>query len=278
MIRALVVIGLFTQALLAQDTVVLQGDWGKTGINIVPYDSSPGFRRLAESSAEPALSQSGIDLSGVLPYSFVLRNNSAQTIAGISARWVTTDADGKVLTHDRTWTGIQSPKEGILPLHSDRLVIPLNSASLNIPNAISNMQKAAVSIQREFAKKVVVASLEVVILDDGRALGSDSANVVSELSARLDAEREVLAGVVTMMPKGKSAVVEYLSGLIDPRPTVGRIDASRETTAAGAYAKFFSVYRTDWARIYISMAEANLAILKSLAEARLNAPRFAIYR
>jgi hypothetical protein len=102
MVRALVVIGVLAQALFAQDTVVLQSDWGKTGISIVPYDSSPAYGLLAESPAEPGLSQSSIDLSGILPYSFVLRNNSAKAIVGISARWVTTDADGKVLTHDRT--------------------------------------------------------------------------------------------------------------------------------------------------------------------------------
>jgi hypothetical protein len=142
------------------------------------------------------------------------------------------------------------------------------------------MKNAIGDLQRDFAKKAtIVASLELAILDDGHALGSDSANEVSDISARLDADRAVLGGIVAASQQGKSAVVEYLSGLVDGhRPTGGRIEASQEKTAASAYAKFFSTHRADWARIYLSMARPNLAVLIAHAEARLNAPRFTIYR
>ena len=268
----------FAQVLLAQSVSVLQGDWGKTDISIVPYDSSPGFGSLAKSSAEPALLQPGIDLGGVLPYSFVLRNNSAQAIVGISARWATTDANGQTITHDRIWMNLQSPKEGLIPPHSDRLVIPLNAAPPNDPIAVSHMQTAVEDLPQAFAKEATIQiSLELAIFADGRAVGSDSANVVPRISAKLDSERELLQGIVAASQQGQVAVVEYLKGFVDPRPG-SFIDASQEKTAASAYAKFFSLQRSQLSQDYISMAGVNFAGLISYAEARLNAPRFTIYR
>jgi hypothetical protein len=278
MVRTLFLIGMFAQALFAQKITVLEGDWGKAGIGIVAYDSSPSFGLLAKSSAEPALSQSGIDLSAVLPYSFVLRNSSEQAIVGISARWAITDLNGKVVSHDRVWTNLQSPKEGLVPPHSDRLVIPLNAAPPNDPTSVSYMRRAIDGLPRAFAQEAaILVSLELVIFDDGRAVGSDSANIVSQISARLDADRELLKGIVAMSQHGQPAVVGYLKGFVDARPG-SLIDASQEKTAAGAYAKFFSIQRSDLARGYVSMAGANFAGLISYAESRLNAPNFTIYR
>src|SRR5260370_40752268 len=102
-VRTLVVISIFAQALLAQSTTFLQCDWEKAGIVIVPYDSSYAFSLLAKSSAPAALSQSGVDISGVLPYCFVLRNNSGHGIIALSARWLTTDANGHVQRRDHVW-------------------------------------------------------------------------------------------------------------------------------------------------------------------------------
>jgi hypothetical protein len=120
-------------------------------------------------------------------------------------------------------------------------------------------------------------SLDLVILDNGFALGSDAANVMQEIRSKMDVEREVSAGVIAAAQQGQSAVIAYLQKLADG-PREGLIAASQEKTPDLAYAGFFAVQSAVLARVYPTTARRNLAALITLAEARLKKPRFTIYR
>lgn len=280
MVRTLVVIGAFAQALLAQNTTLLQGDWEKAGIVIVPYDSSQAFPLLAQSSAPAALSQSGVDISGVLPYSFVLRNSSGHGIIAYSARWLTTDVSGHIETVDRVWANLQTQSGGgAIAASSDRLVMPLPQlAPSNSSTSVSRFLGAVDNVRRSFAKQATITvSLELAILDNGLALGSDAANVMQEITSKMDVERELSAGVIAAAQQGQSAVIAYLQKLADG-PRGGLIAASLEKTPELAYAGFFAVQRADLARVYLTTARQNLAGLLSLAEAQIKKPRLPIYR
>jgi hypothetical protein len=280
MIRTILVVGAFAQALLAQSTIFLPGDWEKAGIGIVSYDSSSAFQLLAQSLADPALSQSGVDIGGVLPYSFVLRNSLAHAIVAYSARWLTTDANGHVQTHDRVWANLETQSGGnVIAPNSDRLVMPLPQlAPSSSSTGMSTFLRAIDNIRQTFAKQAVITvSLEAAILDNGLALGSDSANVIPQITARMDAEREVSAGVMAAGQQGQTAVITYLQNLADG-PKGSLIAASREKTPDLAYAGFFLSQRGDIARDYLVLARQNFAGLMLLAEAHVKKPRFVMYR
>lgn len=273
MVRVCFMIGLLAQALLAQSTTVLQGDWAKAGITVVPYDS-PGFKIQASDLAAQS------PASSILPYSFVLKNTSAHTIVAYSATWLLTDADGRVNTRNQVWLSLQTSTDGdAIPPSTDRLVTPLPppppSASAR---SITNFNRAVDSVRRTFAKqRTIVVSLEAAILDNGLALGSDALNTIPRISSRIDSEREVNAGVIAASRQGQAAVIEYLRGLVD-EPVGDVIAASKEKTPELAYATFFTIQRADLARSYLHMAREHPEVVISRAEARMKAPRFVIHR
>jgi hypothetical protein len=280
MIRTLLIISALAQALSAQTVTFLQGDWEKSGIIVVPYDPSPGFAVAARSSAPGVLSQSAVDISSVLPYSFILRNTSARTIVAYSARWATSDANGQVRTHDMTWENVQtlSGVSVIVPA-SDRLVMPVQQlAPPGSPSSMAKFSAAIDNVRKLFTNQAKIAvSLEAVIADNGVALGSDSGNTIQRISSRIDAQREVFSGIIAAGQNGQSAVITYLQNLADgPRGSL--IAASRQPTPDLAYADFFSVQRGDMARTYLGLARQNFGGLMSLAEERMRQPRFVIHR
>jgi hypothetical protein len=249
-------------------------------IIVVPYDPSSTFAALARASAPGVLSQSAIDISPVLPYSFVLRNTSAQTIVAYSARWTTTDADGHVRTHDMVWANLQTLSGGsaIAP-SSDRLVMPLQQlAPSSSSKSIARFSATIDNVQKMFGNQAKIAvSLEVTIADNGLALGSDSGNVIQQISSRIDAQREVFSGIIAAGQNGQSAVIEYLQNLANgPRGSL--IAASRQATPDLVYADSFSVQRGDFARNYLGAARQNFQALMAFAHERMQQPRFVIHR
>jgi hypothetical protein len=143
---------------------------------------------------------------------------------------------------------------------------------------MSTFLRAIDNIRQTFAKQAVITvSLEAAILDNGLALGSDSANVIPQITARMDAEREVSAGVMAAGQQGQTAVITYLQNLADG-PKGSLIAASREKTPDLAYAGFFLSQRGDIARDYLVLARQNFAGLMLLAEAHVKKPRFVMYR
>jgi hypothetical protein len=142
---------------------------------------------------------------------------------------------------------------------------------------IPNFQTAVGNKILEFSKSAKVeGSLEVVIFDNGLGVGADHSNTIPRMAARTAAQSEVLAGVLSAYPQGDSAVIEYLKGL-SSGPRQSTIVASQKNPE-DAYAAFLGIQKSEFASLYLTMANMDMSTLVSVAESNAKNPQISVHR
>jgi hypothetical protein len=204
----------------------------------------------------------------VYPYSFILGNSTALTIIAFGARWTCVDASGTVRTHDRVWSNLANFTGGnaVAP-GATRLVTPVLSWDPNLTS--SALAKAMAPFKNQ---RAVTASLEAVILRDGTAAGPDANNTIPRIQARLDAERQVLNGVVLALQQGgNEAAVVYLEGVVaaaNPVPN-GPLAAIQSTSASAAYTLSLSDMLPSFAKQFLQLSAKNPPAFDSYVQSTL---------
>jgi hypothetical protein len=183
------------------------------GVTII-NSNSPEFLPAVNSLVDPTILS---NIQAILPFSYVLKNNTSKFIIVYSTRWTLTDPSGQVTTQDRTGGTLSTLRDGdaIAP-GASRLVSPI--FRLGVRNAGPAGSALSQKIERTIAafssKAKVEISLETVIFEDGKAVGTDATNATAQAQACLDAERQVLEDLAAQ--KGSQSanadVKQLLSG------------------------------------------------------------------
>ncbi len=239
-----------TGVLAAQNMTVDPGSWRQAGISLVS-SSDPAFAGLA-SALVPS---NAPNLAAAFPYSFVLTNGTGQAIIALGVRWICTDAAGHVRTHDRAWIDLITPtSSGTVAAGADRLVTPILS-----PGADADDDAVARELAGFQGAQSIAASLEAVILSDGTALGGDANNTVPRVEARLDAQKQVLAGIVAAWQQGGAdALTTYLQGVVAAAPPPqGDMAAVNAPTPSAAYSMVLSDVQRQFAGGLIKKASSD---------------------
>jgi hypothetical protein len=270
---SLTAIGLMTCGLaMGQNVTLVTGSWQDSGIFLLP-SSSPDFTRLMQSAA-PTGTQD--QFAAAQPYSFVLQNQTPQTVVAFSTRWTCVDAGGRIRTHDRTWSTL--PKlSGLYAITSgaEQAVTPMLNPSASLKSGTFAKELAPFSGQQSITR-----SLEAVILGDGTALGPDANNTIPRVQARLDAERLVLTGAIQAWNQGSSGEMSnYLQALIaSAPPQVGPLAIVQISSPAAAYSAALSDAKTRLAKQFLSGASNNPAAFANFAQIRLSTADLNIHR
>jgi hypothetical protein len=165
-----------------------------SGVTIID-SKSPEFMTAVTPLVDPAVFPS---IQAILPFSYVLKNNTNKFIIVYSTRWTLIDSSGQVTTQDRTWWNLSTLRDGdaIAP-GASRFVSPI--FRLGVPRVGPTGDALSHQIERTLAqfssKAKVETSLETVIFEDGSAVGTDATNATAQAQAYLDAERQVLDDV-----------------------------------------------------------------------------------
>jgi len=78
---------------------------------------------MGRSLVDPAV---WADIQPLLPYCYVLTNDSARTIIVYSTRWGLTDGAGRLISHDHTWWNLATLQGGdAIGPGTSRLVAPV---------------------------------------------------------------------------------------------------------------------------------------------------------
>jgi hypothetical protein len=248
-----------TSVLAAQNITVDPANWRQTGISLVS-SSDPAFAGLA-SALVPS---NAPNLTAAFPYSFVLTNGTGKAIIALGVRWTCTDAAGRVRTHDRAWMNSITPtSSGTVAAGADRLVTPILSPGANADDP---------TLARELAgfqgAQNITASLEAVILSDGTALGADANNTIPRVQARLDAQKQVLAGIVASWQQGGAgALTAYLQGMLAVAPPLnGDMAAVKAPTPFAAYSMVLSDVQRQFTGGLIKKASSDPGAVASFAQ------------
>ena len=180
---------------------------------VVPGSST--FSAAVQSIVDPIVFA---DIQPLLPFCYVLQNNTDRFIIAYSTRWTLTDSSGTATTEDATWWNLSSFRGGdaIAP-GASRLVSPifrLGVASFGpTGSALSKqLQQTLADFNRQ--DKVAV-SLETVIFDDGTAIGTDATGAIASARAYLDGEREV-SDLISQTMASQGDVMQLLTTLAGP--------------------------------------------------------------
>jgi hypothetical protein len=273
----LITLAFITCQLLSAQTVTLaSGEWKDRGINLA-YSPTGSFENLAPST----ISASAIGyLNPLYPFSFTLENTADKIVIAFSVRWTCTDPRGVVRTHDRTISNLHTFTGGqaIAP-RTVRLVTPVMTLSnlSVVPDAQSKAASSSVTeaLRMLQGQRSVVISLESVIFDDGAATGTDANGAITQIRARLDAERSLLEGLTEAWQRsGTSAgVMAFLEPLALNHKLAGTLAASR-MDAATAYSAIYSDTQAQIAGAYLQEAARDVSGLADRAQRTLATKKY----
>jgi hypothetical protein len=180
---------------------------------IVP--GSAAFSAAAQSVVDPLVFA---DIEPLLPFCYVLRNNTDKSIIVYSTRWTLTDSLGTSTTQDATWWNLSSFRGGdAIEPGASRLVSPIFRLGVtSFGPTGSALSKQLRQTLADFNRQDKLAvSLETVIFADGTAIGTDATGAIVSARAYLDGEREVKdLFAQTMAAQGD--VIQLLTNLVGP--------------------------------------------------------------
>jgi hypothetical protein len=182
----MVVLSLNAITVMGADPIVTIKSLNEEGVVLLPYDS-PEF------AAAAAPFTSIKERAALLPYAVLIKNRTNHDIMSYSVRWTPIGTDGlpakpQLLT-PRSFRGATVIEAGASKLVSfvDSITLPpeVQDAALH-----RQMTRAA-----EFyrAQQSIEISLELVVFDDGTAIGPDRDGKLATLRAWRDAERDFSA-------------------------------------------------------------------------------------
>ena len=261
--------------LSAQNVTVTPGDWSAHGIEITPY-SSLGFSVKAS-----AVAPASVDFTPLYPFSFVLTNHTGHPIVAYSTLWAVKDAGGIVTPHYGLVGSLRMSTIGRIPDGADRLVTPVSEPSGIAPIISREIAHAEGEVLRAvdmFSKSSSVGvSLEVVLLDDGLALGPDSNHTIPRLRGEADGSKNLASDVLTAFNSGgKQAVVDFLSGIADG-PFPSALAASRMSSVDDASMAFAANTRYVRAREWLRLAAWNAPLLEKMAFQQAHEPYLPVH-
>jgi hypothetical protein len=116
--------------------------------------------------------------------------------------------------------------------------------------------------------QTIAASLEAVILSDGTALGGDANNTIPRVQGRLDAQKQVLAGIAAAWQRGgASALTAYLQGIVASAPSPhGDMAAVQAPTPSAAYAMVLSDVQRQLATGLLKRASSDPGVVAGFAQ------------
>jgi hypothetical protein len=261
--------------LSGQNVTVALGDWSAHGIEITPY-SSPGFSVKAS-----AVAPASVDFTPLYPFSFVLTNHTGRPIVAYSTLWAVKDAGGIVTPHYGLVGSLRLSMTGRIPDGADRLVTLVSEPSgmaATISREIAHAEGDVLRAEYMFSNASSVdVSLEVVMLDNGLALGPDSNRTIPRLRGEAEGSKKLASDVLTAFNGGGTqAVVDLLSGIVDgAQPSASA--ASRMSSVDDAYVASAANTRYVRAREWLRLAERNAPLLEKIAYQQVHEPYLPVH-
>ena len=239
---------------MAADPIITVRSLDADGIRLLPHGSSE-FTAAAQTVASIE------ERKALLPYTVLLKNTTNRNVIAYSVRWTPTGVDGiavkpQLLTPRNfiTFRGGAAIAAGESKLVSfvDGLTLPPEAQN---PALHRRMLQAA-----EFyrSQRSIEISLELVILDDGTAIGPDQDGKLAILKAWVDAERDFSRQALDVKdPEAFASMVRQIRGegfqMLGPEypKTLNSLylaaEISTEYEACFRFARsYFALQVTDW--------------------------------
>ena len=192
------------------------------------------------------------DEEALLRYAVVLRNTTSRAIIANYLRWKLTDSSGRV--RPQMLTGKSFPSGSAIPPHSARFLslesgIGVASGRPGTPrDEVKDVWEQR--LQHYHAQRSIEVSIELVVFDDGTAVGPDGAGRFAKFKAWVDAERDfartalAAGGVVSFGAKVREAREEGFEALPQDaaRDNSGLLIAASTATDYSTCHRFVTAY------------------------------------
>jgi hypothetical protein len=232
-----------------------------SGVALVP-NGTPDFQLLLG-----ALVPSEIltVIQPILPYSVFIKNESTKSIIAYTLSWATIDNDGEPFTDDRIVCDFISLKPLLSP-HSAALATffgPLNPAAATDPQLRTEISEQAGTFK---SKASVTISVEAVMFEDGTTVGVDSSRSVSQIVARLQAERDLYVTTVEKTTSSSDAeTTSWLQAVASAFPPGSHLNLQGDP-----YAAWYQFYRSRIASGLINLiGKRDFSVMISYVQAEL---------
>jgi hypothetical protein len=169
-----------------------------TGVTLSPADANTVRASFAQAPRA--------ELTSLLPYSVVLRNNSQYAIVAYTLHLSFVDQLGKVSGQNRMYYNLESKSNGMeIEPGSSRLITPIDSLSPSKVAGTGPSSSSTAELTSQIAgQKSVTVSLDLLVLDTGQVFGKDEFGTLSFLQGYVAGGQDAANLVETGLAGGSS--------------------------------------------------------------------------
>lgn len=247
-----------------------------TWLRVTPA-SDPQFVALAAAACGQ---QALATIKDVLPYSFVLTNNGSATLVAVGLRFEVAKG-GRTTTRDFFYYSFPDPAKSVIAPGRSILMTPFawaNDVAHNRPrpaNSPTGSADDSFVIADLAGADGIRAVIDLLIVQDGRTAGSDSAHNVSQLLSQAQAHYDMTREALMRLQRDDDAqTVAWLAGLskqqlppMRPGQTTDRYASMQKTLARGWLSAMNGGKRAELLanlQFITSNEDTTLSFLKSL--------------